>query len=129
MAKSQWQNSHPDQESSITLVYGMVYGMNITKLIHYITGQQQLPTCWALFELTLYASVLIKHLTYAGRISINVKLIHLRATFETMLTLSVVICAGYLMELQSMHPYVTGIKKQLHNLMQTPPTDDNPWHR
>lgn len=77
----------------------------------------------------LYTSVLIKRLTYAGRILINVKLIQPRVTFETMLKLSVVICAGYLMELQSMHPYVTGIKKQLHNLMQTPPTDENPWHR
>lgn len=46
-----------------------------------------------------------------------------------MLPLSVAICAGHLMVLQPMHSYVTGIKKQLHNSMQTPPTDENPWHR
>jgi len=69
------------------------------------------------------------YLTYIGRILINVKLIQPRVTFESMLTLSVAICAGYLTELQSMHPYVTGVKKQLHNLTQTPPADENPWHR
>lgn len=68
-------------------------------------------------------------MTYAGRILINVKLIQPRVTFETMLTLSVMICAGCLIQLQTMHPFVTGIKEQLHNLMQTPLTDENPWHK
>lgn len=111
--KSQWQNSHPDQ--------------NIRKLTQCITGQPQLPACRAISELILYTSVLIKHLTYAGRILINVKLIQPIVTFETMLTLSVTICAGCLIQRQTMHPFVIGIK--LHNLMQTPLTDENPWHR
>jgi len=44
-------------------------------------------------------SVLIKHLAYVGMILMSIKLIALRVTFVTMHTLSVVICAGYLMEL------------------------------